>query len=76
MWILLFILVIFVFVCFITKRNKRTESKRYISIDDKFNSSKVETQNKIDVLLDKVSKYGYESLTKKEKDFLNKYSKK
>ncbi|MDX9705104.1 MAG: rhomboid family intramembrane serine protease [Weeksellaceae bacterium] len=38
--------------------------------DYEFNSQKVEKQKKIDGILDKISRSGYESLTKEEKDFL------
>jgi len=42
---------------------------RYMS-DDKYNAEKVKEQNKIDKILDKISRSGYQSLTKEEKDFL------
>ena len=35
-----------------------------------YNLSQSENQKKIDTILDKISKSGYESLTKKEKEFL------
>lgn len=38
--------------------------------DDVYNDIKVEKQKKIDRILDKISKSGYESLSKEEKDFL------
>lgn len=38
--------------------------------DDQFNNDKAEHQQKIDAILDKISKSGYDSLTKTEKDFL------
>lgn len=38
--------------------------------DYDFNHQKVEKQKKIDVILDKISRSGYESLSKEEKDFL------
>lgn len=38
--------------------------------DEQFNADKVARQKKIDVILDKISKSGYESLTSKEKDML------
>lgn len=36
---------------------------------------KHKTKKKINAILDKISRYGYESLTKQEKDFLFKHSK-
>lgn len=38
--------------------------------DDEYNSIRAEKQKKIDDLLDRIKKSGYESLTKAEKDFL------
>lgn len=38
--------------------------------DYDFNHQKVERQKKIDIILDKISRSGYESLSKEEKDFL------
>jgi membrane associated rhomboid family serine protease len=48
--------------------------KRPVS-DEDYNASKTARQNRIDNILDKISKGGYESLSKDEKDFLVKYSK-
>jgi membrane associated rhomboid family serine protease len=42
--------------------------------DDDYNRQKVENQKKIDEILDKISKHGYESLTAKEKELLFKIS--
>jgi membrane associated rhomboid family serine protease len=44
--------------------------------DDQFNQEKAARQKRIDQILDKISRGGYESLTKEEKDFLFKYSQK
>ena len=38
--------------------------------DEEFNTEKVARQKKIDAILDKISKSGYESLSSKEKDLL------
>lgn len=43
--------------------------------DEEFNRQKVEKQKHIDIILDKISKSGYETLTKEEKEFLFKSSK-
>jgi len=42
--------------------------------DDEYNARKAERQKKIDEILDKISKSGYESLTSEEKDLLFKSS--
>ena len=42
---------------------------RYMS-DEEFNASKKQRQERVDAILDKISKKGYEGLTKEEKDFL------
>lgn len=44
--------------------------------DDVYNKQRAESQKKIDAILDKISKYGYESLSKEEKDILFNMSKK
>lgn len=44
--------------------------------DDEYNRDKVERQRRTDVILEKISKGGYESLTKEEKEFLFKVSNK
>ncbi|HOU95179.1 MAG TPA: rhomboid family intramembrane serine protease [Bacteroidales bacterium] len=44
--------------------------KRRISDDYEYNSRKAERQARINKILDKISKGGYDSLTKEEKDFL------
>ncbi len=43
--------------------------KRPVS-DDDYNKMRVEKQKRIDSILDKISKNGYDSLTREEKDFL------
>jgi hypothetical protein len=44
--------------------------------DDEFNIERVEKQKKIDEILDKIGRSGYESLSQSEKDFLFKHSQK
>lgn len=48
-------------------RNKATQSK---SVRSKEKDGKSDHQKKVDAILDKIGKSGYESLTKAEKDFL------
>ena len=42
--------------------------------DEQYNSNKANKQKQMDAILDKISARGYESLTKKEKDFLFKFN--
>lgn len=49
--------------------------KRFVS-DEEYNAQKLNEQEEINRILDKISKSGYESLTKREKDFLFNQSKK
>lgn len=42
--------------------------------DDEFNYHKSQQQKQIDLILDKISKGGYDSLTREEKEFLFKSS--
>ena len=44
--------------------------------DEEYNMEQADNQRKTDAILDKISKYGYDSLTKEEKEFLFKQSKK
>ena len=44
--------------------------------DDEFNTERAEKQRKIDEILDKIGRSGYESLSQSEKDFLFKHSQK
>lgn len=54
------------------KTSKKTQTKRAQPPRDdyEFNSQKVEKQKRIDTILDKISRSGYDSLSKEEKDFL------
>lgn len=55
------------------KKSKiRVEYKK--QSDSQYNADKIQRQQKIDEILDKISKSGYESLTKEEKEFLFKAS--
>ncbi len=51
------------------------EKVRYMS-DEEYNAMQKENQKKIDMILEKISKSGYQSLSKEEKDFLFSQSKK
>jgi len=44
--------------------------------DDEFNTERADRQKKIDAILDKIGRSGYESLSQSEKDFLFKHSQK
>ena len=57
------------------KVKKGGKSVRHKS-DEDYNAEKKNKQEVIDKILDKISKSGYESLTKKEKDYLFNQSKK
>lgn len=53
---------------------KKTKPVKHMT-DEEFNVTKKANQHKIDEILDKISKSGYESLSKAEKEFLFKQSK-
>lgn len=57
------------------KSNFSNNNQRPIS-DEEYNRRKVKNQKKIDKILDKISKSGYQSLTKEEKELLFKASNK
>jgi len=50
--------------------NRGSEARGRPVTDDDYNRQKVKNQKNIDVILDKISKSGYDSLTKEEKEFL------
>ena len=52
------------------KNTSSTQQNNVTKDDNDFNHQKVEKQKKIDTILDKISRSGYESLSKEEKDFL------
>ncbi len=58
-----------------SKQTARTTSNTKIKTQTAAKSTKSGQQQKIDAILDKISKSGYESLTKEEKDFLFKVGK-
>jgi len=62
----------------ITKRNKMrvVHGHSRPKTDDEFNTERAEKQRKIDEILDKIGRSGYESLSQSEKDFLFKHSQK
>ena len=49
--------------------------KKYYNIDHKYNEEKINKQNEIDLILEKISKKGIDSLSKKEKIKLDEFSK-
>lgn len=52
------------------KVRKGGNQKNYTKTDDSFNAHKKARQEEVDAILDKISKSGYDSLTKKEKQIL------
>lgn len=52
--------------------HKKESSSRPLS-DDEYNRRRAEDQKRVDAILDKISKSGYENLSKAEKEFLFKY---
>lgn len=56
-------------------KTPKGQSKKPPRDDYEFNSQKAEKQQKVDKILDKISRSGYESLSKEEKDFLFKSGK-
>ena len=57
-----------------TKSKMKVAYKRSVS-DEEYNANRKVTQEQIDIILDKISKSGYESLSKSEKEILFKASK-
>ena len=57
-----------------SSRIKVSYSRKAKASDEEYNAGKKAKQERVDTILDKISKAGYESLTKEEKDFLFKAS--
>ena len=64
------------FTRFKKNKFKKVYKRKNSSDDDLFRTNKVNKQKKINEILEKISKSGYESLSKKEKELLFKESKK
>lgn len=65
------------------RKEKEKRTKYYVSeesgrplSDEEYNARKHAEKLRIDAILDKISQYGYDALSKEEKDFLFHYSKK
>jgi len=56
------------------KSNPKKVRKRFIS-DDEFNDLRKKREDKMNLILEKISKKGYDSLSQHEKNFLNNYKK-
>lgn len=48
---------------------------KFYTVEDRYNSKKVDTQKQVDKILEKIHSRGINSLTKKEKEILDEYSK-
>ena len=57
------------------RKTKSKSSSSRAKSDDQFNSERREKELKVDSILDKISRHGYDHLTKDEKEFLFKQSK-
>ena len=55
-----------------SKKKNATRDSRPMS-DDEFNRRRADEQKRVDAILDKISKSGYDSLSKEEKTFLFNY---
>lgn len=71
------VIAVFIYIKFFRPRKNAEEftgkhGKRFESIDDKFNAQRKKKQETIDRILEKISREGVESLTPKEKAFLDK----
>jgi len=75
MAIIIVILLIAVFVYFLTKKTSTTSQKKYLTIDDKYNEKRVNNEKELNKLLEKINNKGISSLSKKEKEHLDKLSK-
>ncbi len=61
---------------FLTRKKSKLKIVSYQTVDDSYNTKKISEEEELNELLDKISKSGYDSLTKKEKETLFKASQK
>jgi len=71
--ILLIVIVYFVVKQF-TNLSSSNNTERKMTLDDEYNSRKIEKQEELDALLDKINKKGINKLSKKEKERLKELS--
>lgn len=58
------------------QKTNRTYASKHPKSDEQYNKERAEERQRVDKILDKISKSGYQNLTKEEKDFLFKTSNK
>jgi uncharacterized protein YpmS len=75
MAILIVILLIVFFIYFFSKKTSVKSEQKHLTIDDKYNEKRVNNEKELNQLLEKINKKGINSLSKKEKDRLDKLSK-
>jgi len=56
-------------------KSKPNKIKKRLISDDEFNDMKKKREDKLNSILDRISKEGYDSLSQHEKNFLNNYKK-
>lgn len=54
---------------------KRMDQRRRVLVDEDYNAARKAKQERVDAILDKISRSGYDSLSKEEREFLFKASK-
>lgn len=74
-FILMFVLLLLVLVALYFFRNKKTETKKYHTIDEAYNAKRNTEQAEIDKILDKINKRGIDSLSDDEKKKLDNFAK-
>jgi membrane associated rhomboid family serine protease len=72
---LVFLYFIFTNPVFLLVKNPFSKPEGVLTIEDRYNASKRIQERELDLLLDKISRYGIESLSKKEKERLEHLSK-
>jgi hypothetical protein len=56
------------------RKPSNTYNDPTLTMDDHYNVVKVDKKKEVNRILDKISKRGYKSISKKEKEFLTEYS--
>jgi hypothetical protein len=56
-------------------KSKNNQVRKRVISDDEFNDMRKKREDKLNSILDRISKEGYDSLSQHEKNFLNNYKK-
>ncbi len=75
MAVVIVILLVGLFIYYFSKKSSVKSEQKHLTIDDKYNEERVNNEKELNRLLEKINKKGIDSLSKKERNRLDKLSK-